>query len=66
VTRVPAGTYVLVHRTNGEMLLHELRYENNAASLLVRFSWPRGRGHGPAIHVLRTCADSEWCGPASP
>jgi Lysyl oxidase/WD40-like Beta Propeller Repeat len=66
VTRVPAGTYVLVHRTNGEMPLHELRYENNAASLLVRFSWPRGRGHRPAIRVLRTCPDSEWCGPASP
>jgi dipeptidyl aminopeptidase/acylaminoacyl peptidase len=65
VTRVPTGTYVLVHRANGEMPLRELRYENNAASLLVRFSWPRGRGHEPAIRVLRTCPDSEWCGSAS-
>ena len=64
VTRVPTGTYVLVHRANGEMPLRELRYENNAASLRVRFSWPRGRGHQPAIRVLRTCPDSEWCGPA--
>ena len=61
----PAGTYVLVHRANGEMPLRELRYENNAASLRVRFSWPRGRGHQPAIRVLRTCPDSEWCGSAS-
>jgi dipeptidyl aminopeptidase/acylaminoacyl peptidase len=65
VTRVPPGTYVLVHRANGEMPLRELRYENNAASLRVRFSWPRGRGHEPAIRVLRTCPDSEWCGSAS-
>jgi hypothetical protein len=65
VTRVPTGTYVLVHRANGEMPLRELRYENNAASLRVRFSWPRGRGHQPAIRVLRTCPDSEWCGPVS-
>jgi hypothetical protein len=47
------------------MLLRELRYENNAASLLVRFSWPRGRGHHPVIRVLRICPDSEWCGSAS-
>jgi Lysyl oxidase/WD40-like Beta Propeller Repeat len=65
VTRVPAGTYVLVHRTNPDLALSELRYENNAASLLVRFSWPHGRGHRPAIRVLRTCPDSEWCGPGS-
>ena len=46
------------------MLLRELRYENNASSLRVRFSWPQGRSHQPAIRVLRTCPDSEWCGPA--
>jgi Lysyl oxidase/WD40-like Beta Propeller Repeat len=65
VTHVHAGTYVLVHRTNGEMLLRELRYENNAASLRVRLSWPRGRGNRPAIRVLRSCPDSEWCEPSS-
>jgi dipeptidyl aminopeptidase/acylaminoacyl peptidase len=65
VTQVPTGTYVLVHRTNAEMLLREARYENNAASLLVRLSWPRGRGNQPAIRALRSCPDSEWCGSAS-
>jgi dipeptidyl aminopeptidase/acylaminoacyl peptidase len=65
VTSVPTGTYVLVHRANGELPLRELRYENNAASLRVRFSWPRGRGRQPAIRVLRTCPDSEWCAPDS-
>jgi hypothetical protein len=65
VTHVPAGTYVLAHRTNAEMLLRELRYENNAASLRVRLSWPRGRGNRPAIRVLRSCPSSEWCEPAS-
>jgi hypothetical protein len=47
------------------MPLRELRYENNAASLRVRLSWPGGRGHQPAIRLLRTCADSEWCGSVS-
>jgi hypothetical protein len=64
VTRVRAGIYVLVHRANGEMPLAELRYENNAASVRVRFSWPRGSGHQPAIRVLRSCPGSEWCGPS--
>jgi hypothetical protein len=65
VTHVRTGTYVLVHRTSPDMLLRELRYENNASSARVRFSWPRGRGHQPAIRVLWICRDSEWCGSAS-
>ena len=65
VTRVRAGTYVLVHRTNPDLALSELRYENNASSLRVRLSWPRGRSHRPAIRVLATCAGSEWCAPAT-
>ena len=65
VTNVPSGVYVLVHRTSPHMLLRELRYENNAASLRVHFSRPKGRGHRPSIRVLRTCPDSEWCGPVS-
>jgi hypothetical protein len=61
VTRVPAGLYVLVHRANPELLLRELRYENNAAALLVRLSWPRGGARPPRIRVLATCSGSERC-----
>lgn len=61
LTRVPAGTYVLVHRANRNLLFRELRYENNAASLRIRLSWPRGHSHPPAIRVLRTCPNSERC-----
>jgi hypothetical protein len=64
VTRVPAGIYVLVHRANPELLLRELRYENNAASLRIRLRWPRGRGRPPAIRVLASCRSSSRC-PAS-
>jgi Lysyl oxidase len=61
VTRVPAGTYVLVHRTNPDLLLRELRYENNVASVLISLSWPKGRAHAPVGRVLARCAGSEWC-----
>jgi hypothetical protein len=64
VTRVPAGIYILVHRANPELLLRELRYENNAASLRIRLRWPRGRGRPPAIRVLASCGSSSRC-PAS-
>jgi dipeptidyl aminopeptidase/acylaminoacyl peptidase len=65
LSSVPAGTYVLVHRTNPGLLLRELRYENNAASLLIRLSWPGGRAHSPSVRVLATCSGSEWCEPAA-
>ncbi len=61
VTQVPAGTYVLVHRASPDLLLRELRYENNAASLLISLSWPRGRDHAPVGRVLATCPGSERC-----
>ncbi|MGH2921393.1 MAG: lysyl oxidase family protein [Gaiellaceae bacterium] len=61
VTRVPAGTYVLVHRASPDLLIREQRYENNAASLRIRLSWPQGRSSAPAIRVLRQCPASERC-----
>jgi hypothetical protein len=61
LTRVPAGEYVLVNRANPEALIHELRYENNAASVRIRLSWPHGRSRAPAVRVLRTCPDSDRC-----
>jgi hypothetical protein len=61
LTRVPPGEYVLVHRANPQVLIRELRYENNAASVRIRLAWPHGRSRAPAIRVLRTCPDSERC-----
>jgi hypothetical protein len=61
VTRVPAGTYVLVHRASPDLLIREQRYENNAASLRIRLSWPQGRSTAPAIRVLRRCPAAERC-----
>jgi hypothetical protein len=61
LTGVPAGNYLLVNRANPEALIRELRYENNAASLRIRVTWPRGRRQKPAVDVLATCPDSERC-----
>ena len=36
VTRLPAGRYVLVHRANPDRTMRELRYSDNAASVLLR------------------------------
>jgi hypothetical protein len=58
VTDVPAGTYVLVHRTNPNLTLRELRYDNNAASVLISLTRPGGR---PSVKVLAACPASEWC-----
>jgi Lysyl oxidase/WD40-like Beta Propeller Repeat len=61
LTRVPAGEYILVNRVNTELLIHELRYENNAAAVRIRIAWPRGHRYPPAVRVLRTCPDSDRC-----
>lgn len=61
VTDVAAGTYVLVHRVNAARRLHELDYENNAASLLVRLTWPNGRSRVPGIQVLSECERRANC-----
>ena len=60
ITRVPAGVYVVVHRANPARLLHELRYDNNAASVRIRLR--RGApGALPTVTVLRVCHGSERC-----
>ncbi|HEY3050086.1 MAG TPA: lysyl oxidase family protein [Gaiellaceae bacterium] len=58
ITHVPPGVYVLVHRTNPELALRELRYENNTASVLIRLTRPKGI---PSVRVLARCPSSEWC-----
>ena len=62
LTGVPAGRYVIVHRANPERTTKELRYDNNAASVLVRLSWPNGMGSLPRVTVLKRCVTRESCG----
>jgi hypothetical protein len=62
VTAVPPGTYLLVHRANPRFVLLETEYGNNAASLLIRISWPGGFDSAPRVAVLRVCQGSETCG----
>jgi hypothetical protein len=40
------------------MQLHELRYENDAASVRLRLSWHDGT---PNVRVLRSCQSSATC-----
>ena len=56
VTTVPAGTYWLVHEANPDFELREASYADDAASLLVRISWPHSRRAPPRIATLRTCS----------
>jgi hypothetical protein len=58
ITGVPAGTYVLMHRVNASMRLHELRYDNDAASVRVRLTWRAGY---PSVRVLRSCPATANC-----
>jgi Lysyl oxidase len=58
LTGLPSGRYLLIHRVNADRRLRELRYDNNAASLLVRVRWRGGR---PFVRVLRACTASARC-----
>jgi Lysyl oxidase/WD40-like Beta Propeller Repeat len=58
ITGVQAGAYVLVHRVNQSLVLHELRYDNDAASVRIRIAWRRG---APSVRVLRSCQSTATC-----
>ena len=58
ITEVPAGVYDLVHRVNEGLGLHELRYENDAASVRIRLTW---RGGVPRVTLLRSCQATSRC-----
>ena len=55
---MPAGVYDLVHRVNAGLALHELRYENDAASVRLRLTWRKGV---PSVVVLRRCDALPTC-----
>ena len=61
VTGLPAGRYLLVHRANPDRAMRELSYSNDAASVLVRLTWPNGTSSAPRVSVLRRCEASEHC-----
>jgi hypothetical protein len=42
-----------VHRANEDYHLRESRYDDNAASVLIRLTW---RGGTPSVTTLRSCA----------
>ena len=52
ITKLQAGRYWLVHRANEDFHLRELRYSDNAASLLIRLTWRDG---SPTVKRLRVC-----------
>jgi hypothetical protein len=61
LTGLDAGRYVLVHRVNPSRRLEESNYRNNAASLLIRLTWPDGKGGEPVIRVLNRCPQTARC-----
>jgi hypothetical protein len=58
ITRLRAGPYVLVHRSNPERRIAEQTYVNNASSVRLRLT---RRGGRPRITVVRTCPNSPAC-----
>ena len=61
VTGLPAGSYELVHRVNDRRLLRELRYDNDAASVRFRLTWPRGHRRLPRLRVVARCPGRPRC-----
>jgi len=61
LTELPAGRYVLVHRVNTTRDIRESDYSDNASSLGLDLSWPRGRTSPPRIDVVARCPLTATC-----
>ena len=61
ITGLDPGLYVLVHRANPERRIRELRYSNNAASVVIRISPPDAFTGAPTATVVRRCPGSDQC-----
>lgn len=61
ITGLPAGRYLLVHRVNKGRLLRETDYGNNAASMAIDLSWPRGTSEPPRLDVVARCPSTATC-----
>ena len=60
VTSLPAGRYVLVHRSNADRSLRESNYANNAASVLLELGPPAG-ARPPSVTILAECPRTARC-----
>ena len=54
---MPGGVYLVVNRSNPDMLFHELRYDNDVAATLFLLSWTDGV---PSVTQLASCR-AELC-----
>jgi hypothetical protein len=63
VTGLPAGLFVLAHQANPLRAAREARYTNDAASVLLRLTWPDGQAEKPMVEVLRSCETTATCRP---
>ena len=61
LTELPAGRYVLVHRVNPTRDIRESDYSDNASSLALDLTWPRGRTSPPRIDVVARCPLTAAC-----
>jgi hypothetical protein len=61
ITNVPPGKYELLHEVNVDRSLRESSYRNDAASILIQLSWPRGFKAPPSIDVVKRCGDGRRC-----
>lgn len=61
VTKLKAGRYLLVNRTNAQGRFVEASRKNNVSSVLFRLSWPKGKKRKPAIKILRNCPGKALC-----
>jgi len=59
VTGLPSGRYVLVHRANADRRVRELRYDDNASSVLL--SLRRRAGRLPVVRILARCRSTARC-----
>lgn len=61
ITSLPPGRYVLVHRVNPDRDFRESDYSDNASSMAIDISWPRGRKLPPRIDVVARCPGIATC-----
>jgi hypothetical protein len=63
LTKLKPGVYQLINRTNAAGRYREVSKANDAASVLFKLSWPRGRRQAPKLKVLRRCPGQARCLP---